>query len=536
MFLCIFKVSTSLVLSNCEYFQMEQIFFQDYYDLTFAHPLNDPIMDIALTLHSIKNISYMYRMHSFYAAKAYSSVNHRLLLLRDEHRRTDLLISNPKISDERRLMLRVQSPYSGAKVHHLKEVIPWEFVGRRVYSVKNQLQIRGHDSRERNALDNILSHITLTLNQNASRTLITNHISNLIYATRRVEPTLGIDYIVQLEIMHEQFVEPKSNVWSLTSFRVRQPFAELEFRDVDMSSVEISRSQDKLAVDYYARGLSISKRTILLFSDMLRSSREALNFVVRLSGTFARFKAFVKSIEQAVTLETEVCVFVFVDNTSISIGNEVQQMLSLIKDYEENNTKFYFHVTTINDSVTVRDCASHVLSFIDSNALLVVVNEDIRFTSSGIKRLKTNTIQSRQVYFPIVFTPNWCQFDDYKCFSNVFTTSRQQINQAKGIWRNHDFGLFAIYASDMKSVNEVENKTSLHRAADGQLTLLEQILIHNNLMVFRAPDHGIFRAFVPHHLCKGDECKEIWTHLSITEMAERVYNITTILDGALEEE
>jgi hypothetical protein len=41
-------------------------------------------MDTAMTLHSIKNISYVYRMHSFYAIKVYNAVNRRMLLLDDE--------------------------------------------------------------------------------------------------------------------------------------------------------------------------------------------------------------------------------------------------------------------------------------------------------------------------------------------------------------------------------------------------------------------------------------------------------------------
>jgi hypothetical protein len=520
---------------------MEKIFLQNYYDLTFAHPLNDPVMDVALTLHSIKNISYMYRLHSFYAARAYSTANHKLLLLADEGRQMAKFAEAPTKIDPTNEVIHARSPYAGWKATNISEVTSWDFIDRRVFTPNSHELISGYDSREKDALDNLVRYVETHLNKNASRTLVTKHISNVPYAMRRIEPTVGVDYILGLEVMHEAIDDTNmANMWTKSQVRIRQPFRRLEFReifDADADAIEnvdyvlgISNSDALVGMpnmDRYSRGLSISRRTILLFSDMLRTSRGgALNFIVRFSGNLVRFEAFMRNLDNAVAMETDVAVFAFVEGTSAKQSN-VQQIVALMKSMEDNNTKYYFNVDLQKDYPTVVDCLQQANRLADYDALFVVADEDVRFTRDGIARIKANAVQSKQVYFPIAYSPHWCKFNDDVCFATA------NFARTRGAWCSHEFSILAMYNSDFQAVTDVMNDTSVHTSVDKQMTLLEQLLVYKNVTVFRAPDRGILRVFTPQTSkpCVkkgGANCYEAFHRLSVSELAERVLAIPQI--------
>lgn len=141
-----------------------------------------------------------------------------------------------------------------------------------------------------------------------------------------------------------------------------------------------------------------------------------------------------------------------------------------------------------------------------------------------------NAVRSRQIYFPIAFSPHWCHVDDdtwflhdnwYKFFDNnkrkdnninsnntkIAGHSAQKRTMsfgqnAVGTWCGQDYDIL-VHASDLQILYDATNSTSAHVIDNEQLTFSERILAFGNVNVFWAPDRGIVRAFSADPLTLG---------------------------------
>jgi uncharacterized glyoxalase superfamily metalloenzyme YdcJ len=55
-------------------------FYQNCYNVTFVHPLNDPMVDTAMTLHSIRNMSYVIACTASMRQRHINAANRRMLM------------------------------------------------------------------------------------------------------------------------------------------------------------------------------------------------------------------------------------------------------------------------------------------------------------------------------------------------------------------------------------------------------------------------------------------------------------------------
>lgn len=187
-------------------------FHAELFNITFTHPLDDPIMDTAMTLHSIKNISYVYRMHCFHAIKAYNAANRRMLLLNDEQMINFADIPLQSDSD----LLRVRAPNAEVRPQIIIEVIFRDFIDRQVHIPR---LIRGFETRKKVALDSVVLHNHKSACQFISFSFICSSYSHLIgvsYVLKKIEPLVRVDFIytIGIELIRERFIEPKSSVWA----------------------------------------------------------------------------------------------------------------------------------------------------------------------------------------------------------------------------------------------------------------------------------------------------------------------------------
>ncbi len=134
------------------------------------------------------------------------------------------------------------------------------------------------------------------------------------------------------------------------------------------------------------------------------------------------------------------------------------------------------------------------------------IDVDILFTSDFMLRARLNTIEFKQVYYPIVYSEY--DPDDSIEAIKVLTdkaehksknTKRQRTRSShfgldadNGYWRQFGFGIVAVYGSDLKRVGGFD--TSIVGWGKEDVDLYEKF-IHSNMTVFRSIDPGLIHIF-----------------------------------------
>lgn len=120
------------------------------------------------------------------------------------------------------------------------------------------------------------------------------------------------------------------------------------------------------------------------------------------------------------------------------------------------------------------------------DALLLFLDVDMHFTDDVINRVRLNTIQSTQIYFPIVFSQYSTQFIPYKGSNSL------DIFDSRGYWRQFGFGIVSLYNSDLQAVGGFN--VSIHGWGMEDVNLYDRI-IQSNLTIFRSVDHGLVHIY-----------------------------------------
>ncbi len=141
--------------------------------------------------------------------------------------------------------------------------------------------------------------------------------------------------------------------------------------------------------------------------------------------------------------------------------------------------------------------------------MLFFIDVDILFTSDFILRARLNTIEYKQVYYPIVYSEY--DPDDSVEAIKVLTNKADIVNSKNGnsrrqrmrssqfdfdmdngYWRQFGFGIVAVYGSDLKRVGGFD--TSIVGWGKEDVDLYEKF-IRSNMTVFRSVDPGLIHIF-----------------------------------------
>lgn len=133
--------------------------------------------------------------------------------------------------------------------------------------------------------------------------------------------------------------------------------------------------------------------------------------------------------------------------------------------------------------------------------LIFFVDVDMAFSREFLLRARLNTIESKQVYYPIVFSEyNPDQISEAFKLSTVAKDPKRQkvrsdhygFDLDTGYWRNFGFGILATYNSDLKRVGGF-NKSIVGWGKE-DVDLYEKF-IKSELTIFRTVDPGLVHVF-----------------------------------------
>jgi chondroitin sulfate synthase len=253
-------------------------------------------------------------------------------------------------------------------------------------------------------------------------------------------------------------------------------------------------------------------------------SAKTINFVLPLTGRWDIFKRFMTNYENTClkTDENTKLVIVLFEN-DYNTGSLIQDehtgrfikqsiLIQNLIDYYKamyprkvTDETLILKVTSLKFSRSI-GCEMGAALFKQED-LLFFIDVDILFTNEFLFRARLNTIQYKQVYYPIVFSeydPD-DSIDAIQLLVNktessklrnrgqkLVRNSHYELNLDNGYWRQFGFGIVSVYYSDLKLVGGFD--TSIIGWGKEDVDLYEKF-IRSNLTIFRTIDPGLIHVF-----------------------------------------
>ena len=259
-------------------------------------------------------------------------------------------------------------------------------------------------------------------------------------------------------------------------------------------------------------------------------ANEKVNFVIPLYGRAEPFLRFIKTFEN-VALKTN-------ENVSLTVvffrdGKNEDQYKEIDRMIHQLSTKYPshdLHLIPLQGSFQRAIAFQKAVSLFADNALLFLVDIDCNIDQNILHRIRCNTHQGKQAFFPIMFS----QYNP-KIVSLFNTTYGGNENEMfasnKGYWRASSYGQVALYKSDFDAVGGFNTDI---RGWGKEDTDFASRILHKRLGIFRSPDPGLVHIYhevkCDPHLPRDQHamCLAIMkgTYGSDQALSEIVYNMT----------
>ena len=236
--------------------------------------------------------------------------------------------------------------------------------------------------------------------------------------------------------------------------------------------VLVQRKFDSPVVDESLESLNIPRR--------LKKHIYVLLVIQNQSELFLRFLRNLTSLSRTSRDGIHLCVVIQRD-----MQNDYTKVLEYTSRYSKTNGINIKVVVLGNDSehhLGIHLC----LQSVPVKGLILWTDPGVVFTTDFLNRLSLNTIENKQVYFPITFSAfnkKTICYKKKKCNTGLFG-----LEGDHGMWRHFGFGTMGIYKSDLLRV------TSFDRSKNGlghEGTELYNDFLQSDLHIFRAVDPGI---------------------------------------------
>ena len=141
----------------------------------------------------------------------------------------------------------------------------------------------------------------------------------------------------------------------------------------------------------------------------------------------------------------------------------------------------------------------------DPNSSLFFIDIDCSITRETLHEIRANTIQGKQVYFPIVFSqynPNYTTLN-----ATVPPDIKHEFSYAKGYWRIKGYGMISTYKSDFTQAGGLNTKITGWGKKDVDFT--ERVL-GKKTSIFRASILGLQHIFLPKKIITEVVCSKYY--------------------------
>ncbi|CAD5210445.1 unnamed protein product [Bursaphelenchus xylophilus] len=388
----------------------------------------------------------------------------------------------------------------------------WDFLAfNKITFCANQVNCPRHtvDMNIHTATSDIVTQLFDEFNVNARQRGRILQFQNIQYGYNRVEPRHGVDYVLDMILWFKKFRPPHRATLSVRRHAyIQQVFAEPE------------------AISEYGKRSLMRSGAERNSTEVMKSGilNRKVYFIIPLKGRAATFLRFTENLKQILPANDSRHQLVIILYSSGDV-NEDSMIRSILT---ELTSKMEVRVIDMGDKEFSRGQALTAgSSILPDDALMFFTDVDMLFNYDTVQRIRLNTIQHYQVYFPIVFS----EFSP-KFWNPTERNDHHQISYARqrGYFRHFGYGLVSIFRSDFLRVGGFN--LSIRGWGMEDVDLFEKVIAAPKLRVFRAPDPGLVHVFhdiycpsdIPaaqHHMCLGSQAASM---ASLDSLAEHFTN------------
>lgn len=276
----------------------------------------------------------------------------------------------------------------------------------------------------------------------------------------------------------------------------------------------------------------LSAASFLNFHNWLSPPKDKIiNFILPLAGRYNTFLRFIRNYEEICLKQdpwTSLYVILFRSETEDTGNKTIEYVKELQNFYPSARLK----VIPVNEDfarasaleIGAKQCPE------DEYNILFFIDVDMVFDETTLERIRLNTIQGKQTYFPIVYS----EFDPtivYNSEEIQESPSHYLINANTGYWRQFGFGIASMFNKDLKMVGGYN--TTIKGWGKEDVDVFDKFVTHSpNITIFRSVDHTLVHVFhlvecspkleeTQMKMCKGTR-KD--TYGSVDQLSNYLYN------------
>ena len=435
----------------------------------------------ALTVHPIKSPSNMKRLHLFFKNDEHQKARHELnVLLRTLQTSHDSTAE--ELGDDHQKLMNLGQLIDFESLTKKYSSLSWDFISHNIYSSTNINPKRHIESHIWRSIDTNIRDIMSMINNKSKQKGRIMEFKNLYYGYIRVNPLVGTEFILDLLLVYKRLKGRKLTLPVRRHTYAVQTFSESKIREV--------------------MGCEWS---------------QAVNIIVPLSGRVEAFNRFVDNFKRVLTKDKYItlAVVLFPDTQSVEQFSQLNEIVAEMRD-----SGISVKVAQMGGFFSRAAALQRGSAMFKRDDLLLFLDVDMQFSEEVISRVRLNTVQRKQMYFPIVFSQYSPEFVPQDI------TSRD-LNESTGYWRQFGFGIVSLYNSDLQSVGGFN--VSIHGWGMEDVNFYDRV-IRSNLTIFRSIEphlvhiyHDIHcdRSLTPlqYEMCLGTKLTSLG---SVSQLAKRI--------------
>ena len=493
---------------------MQKLFYQNFkeYHGSFEATLHDSEVERAITMHPIKTPIQQYRVYNHFTGRKIMDFRQKELLLQREIAEMDQVLNEQraKLANKYGLKPSVMTyvPNSG------KDIIAWEFISRSISSHKTGNPRKHLSGYEQQSLDRVVSQTVDIINRNSRQRGRTIDFKEVLYGYIQTDPLNGANYILDILLTYRKHKGKLMTVPVRRHAYMHQTFTETEVIEDPATLADSGSSSSPVTFHQFQK----------ISDTNLRKIDETIHFIVPLAGKVKEFQKFMKIYEEICLKRKENAQMHIVLFTKDSSDIEVENILRTVGRYQKTYGGKYIEVIEAEGNFARAAALDLGAKQCSKNDLLFCVDVDILMTVDSLNRIRLNTIEGKQVYYPVVFSqynPSTICKNSSACQINDFDFSSDM-----GYWRKFGYGIAAMYRSDLEKVGGYD--VSIQGWGKEDVDLFQKFA-ESNLTIFRAVDVGMVHAFHLIHcdinlvpaqfkMCVGSKATTLGSQKHLAEM------------------
>ncbi|CAG2159775.1 unnamed protein product [Oppiella nova] len=352
-------------------YEMQKIFHHNssHEESIKAETISSKQLSKAITVHPIKRPDTMKALHLYFQNKEHQKLRHKLnqlyrMVFKTSHLlniSVDEFLNNLNQKYSKSSLLGQSIDFNSLSKRD--SYIPWDFISHNLYSATNINPKRHVESHISRSIDNNIQDIMSLINRRSKQKGRTMEYKNLFYGYMRVDPMVGIEYILDLLMVYRRYRGRKMTIPVRRHAYAVQTFSQIQIRETE--SYE---------------------------------SSQVVNIIVPLSGRIEAFQRFVENFKEVQTKDKYISLAVVLFPDSAQSLNQTNAILN-----EVQKSGIDVRVGQLGGFFSRAAALQRGSAMFSKDSLLLFLDVDMHFTDEVIARVRLNTIQTKQIYFPIIF-------------------------------------------------------------------------------------------------------------------------------------